>query len=168
MNLFRKRLRNRVQMKKNSLVKKILLSLPAYTIPHCRARRIDHVKLPGMRTDLRIYALIALGGFLGAVLRFLIDEQIPSLPGTLGVNFLGCIAMGMFMYESIYIGKFSRETRIFFGVGLISAFTTFSTLAVQSFASSPAVAVLNIAANLVLGLFGIFVGRYIITYQRGI
>lgn len=114
------------------------------------------------------YALIAAGGFLGAVLRWFIDQQIPSLPGTLVVNFLGCILMGVFMYESIYIGAFSRETRIFFGVGVIGAFTTFSALAVQSFEVAPGIAILNIAANLVLGLFGIFVGRYIITYQRGI
>jgi CrcB protein len=114
------------------------------------------------------YALIAAGGFLGAVLRWFIDLQIPSLAGTLVVNFLGCILMGVFMYESIYIGAFSRETRIFFGVGVIGAFTTFSTLAVQSFEVAPDIAILNIAANLVLGLFGIFVGRYIISYQRGI
>jgi fluoride exporter len=114
------------------------------------------------------YALIAAGGFLGAVLRWFIDLQIPSLTGTLVVNFLGCILMGVFMYESIYIGAFSRETRIFFGIGAIGAFTTFSTLAVQSFEVAPGIAILNLAANLVLGLFGIFVGRYIISYQRGI
>jgi fluoride exporter len=118
--------------------------------------------------DIIPYALIASGGFIGAVLRYLIDQQIPSLAGTLAVNFLGCIVMGMFMYESIYIGKFSREMRIFFGVGIIGAFTTFSALAVQSFAAGPGIAVLNITANLVLGLSGIFVGRYFITYQRGI
>ncbi len=114
------------------------------------------------------YVLIATGGFLGAVLRWFIDQQIPSLPGTLVVNFLGCILMGVFMYESIYIGAFSRETRIFFGVGVIGAFTTFSTLAVQSFEVAPGIAILNLTANLVLGFFGIFVGRYIISYQRGI
>ncbi|MDO9323805.1 MAG: fluoride efflux transporter CrcB [Methanoregula sp.] len=114
------------------------------------------------------YAIIAAGGFLGAVLRWFIDVQIPSLTGTLVVNFLGCICMGIFMYESIYIGAFSRKTRIFFGVGVIGAFTTFSALAVQSFEVSPAIAILNLAANLVLGLFGIFVGRYFVTYQRWI
>ena len=112
--------------------------------------------------------LIATGGFLGAVLRWFMDVQIPSLFGTLVVNFLGCVFMGAFMYESIYVGAFSRETRIFFGIGVIGAFTTFSALAVQSFTVAPAIAILNLAANLVFGLFGIFVGRYLITYQRGI
>lgn len=121
-----------------------------------------------MKLNLNSYALIATGGFLGAVLRWFIDQQIPSLLGTLVVNFLGCFLMGVFMYESIYIGAFSRETRIFFGIGVIGAFTTFSALAVQSFEVSPGIAFLNLAANLVLGLFGIFAGRYFITYKRGI
>ena len=121
-----------------------------------------------MKIDYRTYAIIAAGGFFGAVLRWFIEEEIPSLPGTLAVNFLGCIFLGIFLYESIYIGAYSRETRIFFGIGLLGAFTTFSALAVQSFAVSPPLAVANIAANLVLGLFGIFLGRYLITYNRGI
>jgi CrcB protein len=114
------------------------------------------------------YVLIATGGFLGAVLRWLIDQQIASLMGTLIVNFLGCFAMGVFMYESIYIGQFSRETRIFFGIGVIGAFTTFSALAVQSFEAGATIGIANILANIVLGLIGILAGRHIISYQRWI
>jgi CrcB protein len=121
-----------------------------------------------MKFDRYTYLLIATGGFLGAVLRWFIELQVPSLTGTLVINFFGCILLGIFMYESIYIGAFRRETRIFFGTGFVGAFTTFSALAVQSFEVSPAMAALNIAANLVLGLFGIYAGRYFITYQRGI
>ena len=112
------------------------------------------------------YVLIAAGGFLGAVLRWYIDLQIPSLWGTLIVNVLGCFVLGVFMYESIYIGKFSRETRIFFGVGVIGAFTTFSALAVQSFQAGPAPGMVNILANILLGFIGILAGRHIISYQR--
>lgn len=119
-----------------------------------------------MKYNYYPYALIAAGGFLGSVLRFFIDQQIPHPLGTLVVNFIGCFFMGVFMYESIYIGAFSRETRIFFGVGVIGAFTTFSALAVQSFELSPGLAILNLSANLVLGLFGVFLGRYVITHQR--
>lgn len=121
-----------------------------------------------MNLDYRSYALVASGGFLGAALRWAIDRQVPTLEGTLLVNFLGCFAMGVFMYESIYIGKFSRKTRIFFGIGLIGAFTTFSALAVQSFEAGAVTGTINILANLVLGLTGILAGRHIISYQRGI
>jgi fluoride exporter len=121
-----------------------------------------------MKFNYYPYILIAAGGFLGAVLRWFIDQQIPSLPGTLLVNFLGCVFMGAFMYESIYIGAFSRETRLFFGIGIIGAFTTFSALAVQSFEAGAAIGTINLAANLLLGLVGILAGRHIISYQRGI
>lgn len=121
-----------------------------------------------MKPDYYSYLLIAAGGFLGAVLRWLIDVQIPSLAGTLIVNFTGCFVMGMFMYESIYIGELGRDTRIFFGVGVIGAYTTFSALAVQSFQAGITVGIGNFAANLILGFIGILAGRHIISYQRGI
>jgi fluoride exporter len=119
-----------------------------------------------MSIDYRSYAFVASGGFSGAVLRWLIDQQIPSLAGTLVVNIIGCFFLGVFMYESIYIGAYSRETRIFFGVGVIGAFTTFSALAVQSFEAGPVPAVVNLAANVVLGLIAVWYGRYVITYKR--
>jgi fluoride exporter len=121
-----------------------------------------------MKIDYHSYALVAAGGALGAASRWAIDAQVPSLMGTLLVNFLGCFIMGVFMYESIYIGQFSRDTRIFFGVGMIGAFTTFSALAVQSFEAGAVIGTVNILANILLGLFGIFAGRYFITYQRWI
>lgn len=114
------------------------------------------------------YLLILAGGFTGAVLRYLIDEQVPSPTGTLIVNTAGCFLMGVFMYESIYIGAFSRNTRIFFGIGVIGAFTTFSALAVESFGAGPVTGLTILAANLLLGFAGIFAGRHVISYQRGI
>jgi len=121
-----------------------------------------------MIPDYRSYALIGSGGFFGAVLRWFVDLQIPSLAGTLVVNFAGCFFMGVFMYESIYIGEFSRDTRVFFGVGVIGAFTTFSALAVQSLAAGATTGILNLGANLLLGFVGILAGRHIVSYQRGI
>ncbi|MEN6448324.1 MAG: fluoride efflux transporter CrcB [Syntrophaceae bacterium] len=119
-----------------------------------------------MNARILPYILVAAGGFLGAVLRWSIEEQVPSLWGTLAVNFLGCVAMGMFMYESIYIGNFSRETRIFFSAGFVGAFTTFSVFAMQSFQAGPVPGIVNILASLVLGLIGILAGRHLISYQR--
>jgi len=121
-----------------------------------------------MKIDPLTYALIAVGGFTGAVLRFFIGEQVPSLAGTLFVNVTGCFLLGLFMYESIYIGRFSRNARLFFGVGVIGAFTTFSALAVQSFEVTPLLGVANLLANVVLGLVGVLAGRHVISYQRGI
>lgn len=119
-----------------------------------------------MKFDYRSYVLVACGGFCGAVIRCLIDQQIPSLAGTLVVNIVGCFFLGVFMYESIYIGAYSRETRIFFATGVIGAFTTFSALTVQSFEAGPVLAGANLAANVVLGLIAVWYWRYVITYKR--
>ena len=118
--------------------------------------------------DLVPYILIACGGFAGAALRFLIDGQVTTLAGTLIVNVTGCFLLGVFMYESIYIGRFGRNARLFFGVGFIGAFTTFSALAVQSFETMPVLGIANMSANIVLGLIGVLAGRHVISYQRGI
>ena len=124
--------------------------------------------LTGMKTDIVSYALIAFGGFFGAVLRYLVDEQVPTLTGTLIVNFSGCFLMGIFMYESIYIGAFGRNTRIFFTTGVIGAYTTFSALSVQSFQAGPVIGTVNLMSNLLFGLAGVLAGRHLISYQRGI
>jgi CrcB protein len=121
-----------------------------------------------MNVNLRSYALIALGGFTGSASRYLIDEQIMSLAGILLVNVIGCFFLGIFMYESIYIGRFSRNSRLFFGVGAIGSFTTFSALAVQSFALMPVTGMVNLLANVVLGLAGVLAGRHFISWHRGI
>ena len=121
-----------------------------------------------MKIDARSYALVILGGFTGSTLRFLIDERITSIAGILLVNVTGCFFLGVFMYESIYIGRFSWNARLFFGVGAIGAFTTFSALAVQSFQLMPVIGIVNLLANVVLGLAGVMAGRVLISYQRGI
>lgn len=121
-----------------------------------------------MKIDLIPYALVFLGGFAGAVLRFWTGEVFPSPAGTLIVNFSGCVVMGIFMYESIYIGAFDRRTRVFFATGVVGSFTTFSALAVESFGLGPVAGTAYMAGSILLGLLGVLAGRHIISYQRGI
>jgi len=121
-----------------------------------------------MKTDPLAYMLVAAGGFCGAVLRFLVDAQVSTLAGTLVVNVVGCVFMGIFMYESIYIGGFSRRARIFFTTGMIGTFTTFSALAVESFQAGPVTGTAYLCASILFGLAGVLAGRHIISYQRGI
>lgn len=110
--------------------------------------------------------LVAVGGLVGSVVRYQINEWIPSLPGTFIVNFLGCVAIGILMYESIYFGAFSRNTRLFLGVGLIGSFTTFSAFATQTFDAGLLVGSINIVANIFCGIIGVLLGRYIILNQQ--
>jgi CrcB protein len=121
-----------------------------------------------MKFTLNEQVLVGIGGCIGSVARYQINEWIPSLSGTFIVNILGCIAIGMLMYESIYFGAFSRNTRLFLGVGLIGSFTTFSAFATQSIDAGLIPGGLNIVANIIFGLFGVFIGRFIILKQGGL
>lgn len=113
------------------------------------------------------FIVVAIGGFFGAVFRYLVDSTF-ALPlfGTLVVNTVGCFFLGIFMYESMYLGRFSRITRQFFAVGIIGSFTTFSALEVQSFAAGPVLGLANIVITLVLGFAAIWGGRQVILYGR--
>lgn len=105
------------------------------------------------------YLLIAAGGFAGACARYAFGEAMSGMYGILAINVVGCFLIGVLMYESIYIGAFSQQTRLVYGVGLLGAFTTFSTFSFQTFEASPLQAMLNVLASLVLGIVAVFLGR---------
>ena len=109
--------------------------------------------------DTELYVLIAAGGFAGACARYLINGLVPSMPGILLINILGCIILGFLLYESLFTGMFSPTVRAVFGSGFIGAFTTFSTFSVQTLQASPEIAILNVLGNLFLGLAGVLIGR---------
>ncbi|BAN69427.1 fluoride efflux transporter CrcB [endosymbiont of unidentified scaly snail isolate Monju] len=81
---------------------------------------------------------IAAGGAIGAVMRFGVSSAVygwlgRGFPwGTLAVNLLGSLAMGflsVFMLERLALGS---EWRAFVLVGLLGAFTTFSTFSIET------------------------------------
>jgi CrcB protein len=109
--------------------------------------------------DLDIIFLIGIGGFLGAICRFLLCELVEAQLGTLSVNVLGSFMLGIIMYDSGSLGFISPRGKIAFGTGFVGAFTTFSTFAVQSFSMSFFPALGNVSANLFLTLIGVFLGR---------
>ncbi len=81
--------------------------------------------------------IIAFGGAIGAVLRYVISEIpyryiAPMFPyGTLLVNLLGAFFIGM-LFELSQRIEIPSEWRIFVFIGIIGAFTTFSTFALES------------------------------------
>ncbi|NLO77116.1 MAG: CrcB family protein [Methanomicrobiales archaeon] len=87
---------------------------------------------------MQIWLIVSIGGFIGAILRYLLgglfQGGIATFPvGTLGVNVIGSFLLGFVMYLSEYGGLFSEETRIFLTIGVIGAFTTMSTFSYESF-----------------------------------
>jgi fluoride exporter len=82
---------------------------------------------------MTIILAVALGGALGAVLRYLLNAQIMALwggafpIGILAVNVLGCFAMGALMGG--VAAQASAEMRAFLTTGILGGFTTFSAFA---------------------------------------
>ena len=79
--------------------------------------------------------LVGIGGAIGAILRYVISDIIPSdeFPyGTITVNLLGSLILG-FMFGAIAVDALiSQDNLLLFGTGLLGAFTTMSTFAMET------------------------------------
>ena len=115
-----------------------------------------------MRTDAGNLLIIGTGGFFGAISRFLLSNAVATPFDTLTVNVLGSFALGMLMYEMDFLGYISPRVRMGFGIGFLGSFTTFSTFAVQSYQMPQTLAIINIAANVILTLIAVLLGRGVI------
>jgi CrcB protein len=113
------------------------------------------------RVDAEALLLVAIGGFAGANGRYLVSGVLDGPAGTLLVNVLGSIALGMLLYGSIFRGAFSRETRLVVGTGVLSSFTTYSTFAVESVTLGAADGLGYVFLSYGLGIAGVLVGRAI-------
>lgn len=82
--------------------------------------------------------LIALGGALGAVSRFLLGNAVSrsvgsTLPyGTFVINIIGCFAMGLLMTIIVDRELLPAAWRLFLCVGLLGGFTTFSSFGYEA------------------------------------
>ena len=114
--------------------------------------------------------LIGLGGLVGAVLRYVIGAQAQEISksvtfpyGTLFVNVLGCLVIGLLSYLVESRGALTANARILLMTGLLGAFTTFSSFSLETvnllFARQFFPAMANLAANNMLGLAAVWAGR---------
>ena len=94
-----------------------------------------------MKAALSYAALVGAGGFLGSMARYgltlLVQRQFPAsvFPwGTLTVNLLGCLLIGIFAGLIQEKHSLSPETTVFLLIGVLGGFTTFSTFAYEIFA----------------------------------
>ncbi len=103
--------------------------------------------------------LIAIGGAIGATLRFLVSSNISAPYGTLTVNVLGSFLIG-FLY--ILLLEHHVELRPFLMIGMLGAFTTFSTFSLETLnlllANEHTKAFSNIFLNVVVCLFATWLG----------
>lgn len=119
---------------------------------------------------MRNLIFVGVGGFCGAILRYLISggvqkwSQSINFPyGTLAVNLVGCLVIGMLTRLDEIRSVLSPEMRFFIMIGLLGAFTTYSTFSNeamnlindQRFQS----ALFYVGAHVVLGLGAVLLGR---------
>ena len=111
--------------------------------------------------------IIGCGGFVGAILRYLVSGWVYSLSGsdfplgTLVVNVVGSFILGLVLGLSDHF-ILHPQVMLFLTIGLLGAFTTYSTFSYESWSlievGSYGEALLNMAASLLLGLAAIALG----------
>ncbi len=115
--------------------------------------------------------LVAFGGSIGAVLRYLISIFMiqvfgSSFPfGTLLVNVIGSFFMGV-IYALGQMSHISPELKALIGIGLLGALTTFSTFSNETLLllqeGDWLKATLNVVLNLSLCLFMVYLGQQLV------
>ena len=111
---------------------------------------------------------IAVGGAAGAVARYLVDSAISqraagAFPwGTLVVNLTGSIVLGALFALTVERGSLPASVRAPLIIGFLGAYTTFSTLMLESWRliedGAFGLALANVAGSCMLGLLAVFLG----------
>ncbi len=129
-----------------------------------------------MQAALISAVIVGSGGFLGALARYglsgMVHRQLPytTFPvGTLVVNLLGCLLIGVIAGLAESRQLFGPELRAFALIGILGGFTTFSTFGYESFLmlrdGEFLWTAINIGLNVTLGLTLVWLG-YELTISR--
>lgn len=121
------------------------------------------------------FLLVGLGGFAGAVTRYVVDGIIAerstgAFPwGTLVVNLSGSFVLGLLFAITTERAILPAEIRAPVLIGFIGAYTTFSTYMLESWrlveSGAVGLALANLLGSLALGMVavvaGLAIGRYV-------
>ena len=113
-----------------------------------------------MERTLAGAALVAAGGFAGAVTRYAVDVAAGDVTGlgTLLVNVVGSFALGLLVTRATEV-----RTQLFVGTGFVSSFTTYSTFAADAVAlgtvAGTGYVVVSYAAGFLAAIAGLALGR---------
>ena len=122
-----------------------------------------------METVIRL-CVVGLGGFVGAVFRYLISGWVQDRSGsiifpfgTAAVNLLGCFVIGVLTFLVETRSYLSVETRAFLLIGLLGSFTTFSTFGNETLglirSGRMDMAALYAGGQVVVGVLMVWLGR---------
>jgi CrcB protein len=125
------------------------------------------------RETLSSYAVIALGGAAGSVLRFWLANAIQhragtAFPwGTIAVNVIGSFLIGFIFCVTLEGARFAASAtwRNFLMVGVLGGFTTFSAFSLQTLelwrAGSVLPALANVLVSVIVCLFACALGWFV-------
>ena len=115
--------------------------------------------------------VVALGGGIGACLRYLIGliplkESFTFPVKTLFINLLGCFVIGLIAAIDAKTTSLSPRTVLFIKTGLCGGFTTFSTFALETETllktGHIGLAILYVALSVVVGVGLAFAGQLVV------
>ena len=119
-----------------------------------------------------VVAVIAVGGALGAPARYEVSQLIHVANGsfpwaTFVTNVSGAFVLGLFLTFTLERLPPTRYLRPFFAIGFLGAFTTFSTMAVETVTLAKdgyvvlgvGYLIVSVAAGLVVTYLGIAIAR---------
>jgi CrcB protein len=111
---------------------------------------------------------VAIGGAAGAVSRYLLQGWVDGLAGgqfpwgTFAINISGSFALGLLFALAIDRALISPEVRAPLMIGFLSAYTTFSTLMLESWRlieeGDLVFALANLVGSVVIGLVALVAG----------
>ena len=118
---------------------------------------------------VRDLVLVGSGGFAGAVLRYATSGLAHTIVrgdafpyGTLAVNVIGCLLIGVLAGLVEARSVLGPETRLFIFIGLLGGFATYSTFGHETLAllrdGETLKAAGNVVLHLVLGLGAVWIG----------
>jgi fluoride exporter len=116
--------------------------------------------------------LAGIGGFVGSAFRYAITGFVQNWTGsirfpygTLAVNLVGCVFIGLLSQLAETRGVFNAEVRTLIFIGVLGGFTTFSAFGNETINmwrdGEVALAFANIAAHVVLCLGAVWLSRAI-------
>jgi CrcB protein len=114
--------------------------------------------------------LVGVGGAIGAICRYWLSTLVYSLTGrgfpwgTLAVNLLGSLLMGFLSVWLLERMTLSAELRALLMVGVLGAFTTFSTFSLETLVLLEEGAVARAAANIGLSVATCVVAAWLGTW----